>query len=1146
MITNYLKNLDIYKEILNNEKVNIKNGNNEFLLSSVVTDFKNSNKTIFVIYPNLYLAQKAYDKLVNVIDDDSVLFYPGDELIADEILAISGDFKYERINTIISLLDKNKNYIVVLNLNSAIKYELSKDKWLRSIRTIKKGSDINLDSFCDYLVRIGYKSTYTVTRTGEFSKRGEIIDIFPLNYNTPLRLDFFDTEIETIKEFDIDTQKSIKEIDSFTLIPVFELFYSNEELGGALKKINDLKNTLNISLEESTKLEKNINDLSLRNNLDGLTNYINFFDDINNTIFDYKENKRVYLYDIAIIKQEYQKMITDLKDYYEIINSSNIIYFNKFLSYDDLIKKTNVLSEGTISYFDRGLDPQLNTFTKMKGIPEEIINNISNYKSSLNILLVTNELRLIRLKDIFLENSIPYKSITKETDIQKGYVNIIYGESFLSVALLDKSINILCEDILFDNEYTFTKPRYKSVYKNTSKISHYNELKLNDYVVHFDYGVGVYQGLQTLSNNGKLRDYLKIQYKDGSLYIPLEQINKIEKFNTGDTDNVTVNSLKSTKWHQAKEKVRKRVRDISDKLVKMYSDRVKEKGFEYGPDTTLDYDFASAFPYELTSDQEKAINDVKCDMESDKVMDRLICGDVGYGKTEVALRAAFKAVANAKQVALLAPTTILVKQHYNTFKNRMDRFGVNVAFVNRFVSKKEQTKIINDLKDGKIDILIGTHRILSSDFVFKDLGFLIIDEEQRFGVMHKEKIRELKANVDTITLSATPIPRTLQMSISGMKDLSMIETPPKNRYPIQTYVLERNDAIIKDAIVREMARGGQVFYMYNLVDSIEEVATKIGLLVPGARICVAHGQLEKTELENKINDFINHMYDVLVCTTIIETGIDIPDCNTLIIHDTTRLGLSQLYQLRGRVGRSDRIAYAYLMYNKDQILTENTKKRLDAIKEFNELGSGYKIAMRDLAIRGAGDILGGEQSGFITTVGLETFLRILTDEVDTIKGEKKNEETNKINEQFVSRTIDSSYIANEGVKIEIHKKIDKLNTLKELNDLSSELLDRFGPYNDTLKYYMYEKLFTNMINKNNVEHIESNDYLISLYFTREASSLLDGNKLFDISNKVSKNIKLQYKNKQIIVSYTKSKANPNDYLIVLTKFFDLMFNENNS
>ncbi len=1144
MILDYVSKINIIDDVINKENVDIKHGNQEFFLSCVVSDFYKHDNTIFVVYPNLYLAQKAYDELTLIVSDESVLFFPGDELIAEEILTMSGDFKYERINTIISLLDKTKKYIVIMNLNSAIKYELEPKKWIESIRTIRKDMDVEPNELCTYLTEIGYKATYTVTRTGEFSKRGEILDIYPLNYNAPLRLDFFDTTIETIKEFDIETQKSIKEVNSFSLIPVFELFYNHNDLSSALKKVEEYKSSLNLSLEESTKFDNDINNLNLMNNLDNLNSYIRFFNESKTTIFDFSDKNKIYLYDMSSLVSDNKKMISDLKEYYESVNLSNLFSLENYYPLEELIKRSSVKCETVIEYFSKGLDPKLSQIEEMKGIPEVIVKNVLELSKNTLVLLINSELRLVRIKDILLENSIPYNSVSRISDIKKDIVNIIYKESFFNLSLNDKEITIINESRLFDNKYSFKRPKYKSVYKNTTKVSHYNELKLNDYVVHFDYGVGVYEGLQTLTNDNKLRDYLKIRYEDGSLYIPLEQINRIEKFNTGDTDNVTINKLKSNKWHQAKEKVRARVKDISDKLVNMYSQRQKEVGYVFEPDTTLDLEFATSFPYELTSDQEKAINDVKRDMESDKVMDRLICGDVGYGKTEVALRAAFKAVSNSKQVALLAPTTILVQQHYHTFKNRMESFGVRVEFVNRFVSRKNQTQIINDLKEGNIDILIGTHRILSSDFVYKDLGLLIIDEEQRFGVMHKEKIREIKANVDTITLSATPIPRTLQMSIAGMKDLSMIETPPKNRYPIQTYVLERNDAIIKDAITREMARGGQVFYMYNFVSTIEEKADTIQKLVPEARICIAHGQMDKNELENKINDFINHEYDVLVCTTIIETGIDIPDCNTLIVDDATRLGLSQLYQLRGRVGRSDRIAYAYLMYTKDQVLTENTKKRLEAIKEFNELGSGYKIAMRDLAIRGAGDVLGGEQSGFITSVGLETFMQILNEEIDKVKdqGQKqKIEDIKPRNVQLVSRTISSNYIANEAVKIEIHKKIDKLNSLNDVEILSNELIDRFGMYDDTIKYYMYEKLFTNLINLHNVEHIESGEYEVSLYFTKEESSKLDGNKLFETSNKIDKNIRLKYINKQIVITYTKEKKDPNKYLIVLSKFLEELY-----
>ncbi|MDE6013915.1 MAG: transcription-repair coupling factor, partial [Anaeroplasmataceae bacterium] len=585
---------------------------------------------------------------------------------------------------------------------------------------------------------------------------------------------------------------------------------------------------------------------------------------------------------------------------------------------------------------------------------------------------------------------------------------------------------------LYEVSYAPRKAKYKSVYKNAIKISKYDELEFGDYVVHYDYGIGRYLGIKTIESEGIKRDFLYVLYGgESGVYIPLEQISSIMKYASKDVEGIKLHTIGSSQWARTKAKVRKRVHDISEQLIKLYAARQNAKGFEFLPDSTEQISFENDFAYELTPDQKKAIAAIKKDMESARPMDRLVCGDVGYGKTEVAMRAAFKAVYSGKQVCVLAPTTILATQHYQNFKNRMEDYGIDVELLNRFVPMSKQKQIIEGLKKGSVDVIIGTHRVLSNEIVYKDLGLLIVDEEQRFGVTHKEKIKELKVNVDCITLSATPIPRTLQMSVMGLKDLSMIETPPKNRYPVQTYVLERNDRIIADAIEKELSRGGQVFYLYNFVDSIEEIEQHLHDLVPMARICVGHGKLTKEKLENRVADFIAHKYDILLCTTIIETGIDMPETNTLIVHDADRLGLSQLYQIRGRVGRSNKIAYAYLMYEPKKILTTDAEKRLETIKEFNELGSGFKIAMRDLSIRGSGDLLGEEQSGFVESVGLDMYLKILNEEINHITVTEKEVPDKSLLKPFVSRTISKEYIENEDVRIEIHKKIDQLKSLSE-------------------------------------------------------------------------------------------------------------------
>ncbi len=1137
MISKFLYDDELYKKLIDNKKISVKNSSTDFDLSVAITEYENTDKNIFLILPNLYEAQKAYDKLCNILSDDLVLFFPQDELVASEVLNVSGDFKYERINTIYSLVKNEKKYIVVMNIHASIKYELNKDKWLNSIFTLKSGMDIEPNELMNKLASIGYKKTYTVTKTCEYSRRGEIIDIYPLNSTNPIRIDFFDTEIESIKEFDSDTQKSIRTINNIEIIPGEELFYSNDELDLALKKINQFKEDNKLSLEESNKFDKDILDLTLNTNLENLTRYIDFFDSNKNNIIEYTDNRRVYFIDSSVNITSYNNMQSSLQDYCDSISGYSLFKMNYYMNIDTLLKSVDYKSYHLEGSDDNSIDPFITSVNNYKGIEADIVKDINSlYKKSIVICTLNNELRLERLKDIFLNSSISYQVVKDIKNIKSGIVNIIYGEAYLSLSINDKSINILNEESLFENKYVLRKAKYKSTYKNTTKISHYNELKEGDYVVHFDYGIGVYKGLKTIESNGLKRDYLEITYNEDTLYVPLEQISRIEKYNAVE-DEVKITSLRTGQWEKAKERVRKKVRDISQDLIKLYANRNASVGFACDKDDRYQAEFENKFMYELTPDQAKAIDAVKADMESERVMDRLICGDVGYGKTEVALRAAFKAVMNSKQVALLCPTTILSKQHYNTFKSRMEEFGVTVELLNRFVPTKKQKEIIENLKEGKVDVIIGTHKLLSKDIVYKDLGLLVIDEEQRFGVTHKEKIKQLKVNVDTITLSATPIPRTLQMSIAGIKDLSTIETPPKNRYPVQTYVLKRNEAIIRDAILREIARGGQVFYMYNFVDTIYDVASKIQALVPEARVCVGHGRLEKEELEDVVNDFIDKKYDILVCTTIIETGIDIPDCNTLIVHDANRLGLSQLYQLRGRVGRSDRIAYAYMMYDPKITLNDTAVKRLETIKEFNELGSGYKIALRDLGIRGAGDILGSEQSGFITSIGLETYLEILNEEIDKIKNPNKQVEEKKIFKSFSDRTISKDYIDNDDARIEVHKKIDKIRSLKDIEALSKELLDRFGKFDDSIKYYMYEKLFHKLLVKSGIDKVIDNDSSITLTYSKEATLKLDGNKMFETANNLNRDIKLSYHDNKISISLDKSELdNKQDYLVILDNY----------
>lgn len=663
-------------------------------------------------------------------------------------------------------------------------------------------------------------------------------------------------------------------------------------------------------------------------------------------------------------------------------------------------------------------------------------------------------------------------------------------------------------------------------------------------MVHKQYGIGKYLGIVTREKNGIHKDYLRIVYKgNDELYIPLEQFKLIRKFVSKEGVAPKLHKLGSGEWEKTKAKINESVKEIADRLVKLYSLRETNIGYAFSKDTIYQREFEDDFDYELTKDQIEAVNEIKKDMEKAKPMDRLLCGDVGFGKTEVALRAAFKAVMDNKQVAFLCPTTILSQQHLKTTLRRFSNFPINIKIVNRFVSSKEIKEIKQQLKEGKIDILIGTHRLLSKDIVFKDLGLLIIDEEQRFGVVHKEKIKELKSSIDVLSLSATPIPRTLQMSLVGIRALSQLNTPPNNRLSVQTYVIEKNDALIKEVIERELSRDGQVFYLYNNVKEIYSVAKKLAMNIKGLKVGVAHGQMGKDEIEDVMIKFINKEYHVLVCTTIIETGIDIPNANTIIIDNADRFGLSQLYQIKGRVGRSSRLAYAYLMYAPTKQLSEIAMKRLKSMKEFAKLGSGYKIALRDLSIRGAGDMLGPRQAGFIDTVGMDMYIEMLNDAIKEKQGIVVEEEKEPLKTNInVDAYIPETFEEEDYQKITLYQRMDKLKTKEELISMQEEIIDNYGKLPKAVEMLFEKKKLDILVNEEHIENFVENKQNVELIFTKEWSSGIDGIKLFELTTTLSQDIKIRYHSQKINVIIPKSK----NYLSLLIEFISLSrkLNEN--
>ncbi len=1113
--------------ILNVENLNKYTKKDGFRISNMTSNasiftiasmFQMNNDNIFVVLDTLYEAQKFYDKLINMLGLDDVLFYPSDELITSELLVSSIEFKLERNLAIKNLLD-NKKHIIITNLSGIIRKQMPKARWVKSSLKFNINDEIDIKELERYLINSGYKREYLVGKVGEFSIRGSIIDIFPLNRENPIRLDLFDTVIEAIKEFDINSQKSINKIDSIEIIPLDEMFLSDSDIN-TIKRFIESKITI-ASDKEKEILNKDLENLESRSNISLLRKYIGLISD--EVILDFVDKKRIIFIDENKLNQAYIKMEDDLYEYNCNMDGNVFKELNYYYDYNEIKNKYK------ISYIDSF--KATNSKEVYVRDPERFFGNVDGFIDYLKtnikqtIICFKNKERLKLLKELLLENSINYEM----------YKNQDYNGIFLS--LDDCALGV---DFYKDNLVIFTeeeiykrvenKIRYKSVFGESKRIKSVDEINVGDYIVHYDYGIGRYLGIESKTLSNITRDYIKLLFSGNDyLYVPLERIDSIMHYSGSTTPKL--NSLYGTTWAKAKERVRNKVKDISDKLISLYSRRNESEGFAFSKETDMHNEFSNEFIYEETLDQEKAIEDVISDMEKNRPMDRLVCGDVGYGKTEVAMRGAFKAVYDHKQVAYLAPTTVLVSQHFNTFTERFNKFGVIIKKISRLTTPKEQEKIIEELKEGKIDIIIGTHRLLSKDIEFKDLGLLIIDEEQRFGVEHKERIKEMKVNVDTISLSATPIPRTLQMSMIGIKDLSVIETPPKNRYPIQTYVLPLNKAVIKEVIERELSRGGQVFYLHNRVSDIEDVARKIQMLIPYSRVSFAHGKMDKNTLENRIEDFVDRKTNVLICTTIIETGIDIPNANTLIVDDATRLGLSQLYQLRGRVGRSDRIAYAYLFFDENKKLTEGATERLAAIRDFTELGSGFKIAKRDLAIRGSGDILGAEQSGFIDSVGYEMYMRILKETIDEKNGVKKKEETSR--EAFTDRHIPKEYINDDGVRIDIHKRIDSIKSISDIVLLEEELKDRFGKVDEKILLYMYEGLMYSYLEKLDSAISEHTKDYIKITFSEN----INGTNLFKASMKYTTEVKITYTKGKINMFFYIFKLKDN-WIIEVAKFLE--------
>ena len=996
------------------------------------------------------------------------VYYPAKDILFYSADVHSMEMNRQRFLALERLL-KGERPVIVASMEALLDKYPKKEVFQSFLLQLKVGDIVEISDLTRKLVVMGYERAELVESPGQFTLRGGILDIWSLTAEDAVRIEFWDDEIDSIRSMDAQSQRSVDKLDEAVIFPMREMVYREEQALEAAERITreytkTLKNLEKKGLEEAAeRLREHIGEdaelLRAEKTLPAVGAYVDYFYGEAVSLLSYLQEDTILCIDeperirehMDILTEEYQESVKGrIEQGYLLPGQSHMLY-----SYTEILRQMEAFATVLLAGLSqRSLDFQPKWMAdfavrstpsfqqradlfveELQYLKKENFRTLILAGSGTRAQRIAGELGNMGLEAVYiddLEKPVPKGAVW----VAKGTLTKGFRYDFINLA-------VFCDSELFGGK---EKKKRKKRRKNGTAIESFTDLHIGDYVVHDNHGIGVFRGLEKISVEGVQKDYMKISYRDGgSLFVPVNQMDMVQKYIGTGAAAPKLNKLGGQDWAKAKAKARKAVQIMAEDLVALYAKRAAAKGHVYGLDTVWQREFEENFPYEETEDQLNAIEDVKKDMESDKVMDRLICGDVGYGKTEVAIRAAFKAAQEGKQVAFLVPTTILAQQHYNTFVQRMAGYPIKIELLSRFRTPKQQKESLHNMERGFSDILIGTHRILSKDVKFKDLGLIIVDEEQRFGVAHKEKLKALRENVDVLTLSATPIPRTLHMSLAGIRDMSLLEEPPQERHPIQTYVMENNPEFIREAIRREISRGGQVYYLYNRVEHISEEAFRIQKLVPEANVTYAHGQMSERELERIMGEFIEGEIDVLVCTTIIETGMDISNANTIIIQDADRMGLSQLYQLRGRVGRSNRIAYAYLLYRRDKILREEAEKRLQTIREFTEFGSGFKIAMRDLEIRGAGNLLGAEQHGHMEAVGYDMYCRLLEEEVQNLKGEAPREESFETSIDLnISAFIPDFYIKNQEQRMELYKKIAGIRNMDEFYDMQEELEDRYG------------------------------------------------------------------------------------------------------
>ena len=1002
--------------------------------------------------------------------DRETLYFPAKDVIFYSADVHGNAIAVERLKVIEALLGKSEG-TVITTMDAGMEHLPALSIYQRAICEVAEGESMDLEQMSVHLTDMGYQRQSQVEAPGDFSIRGGILDLFPITADCPYRIELWGDEIDTIRSFDVESQRSIERMENLTIFPASEFIATKAEITEAFQSMKKDQKKLAKGFQEKKDHESynRINEtiklleeeFEVYENRAGLEGYLPYFSVQTGSLFDYFEHENTLFFvedpmrcieKMETVEAEFRESMQGrLEKGYILPKQMDILYAAETVNALLQTKRTIYLTMldvlpkqiKTKETYNLQIQP-VGSYNKHF---ELLVEDIKKWrKDGFRVLLLSgSRTRAERLSKDLVEYEIPAFYREKlDTVLEPGQVMASYGFLHKGFSYAMAKFVVVTEGDIFGAKARARKRKQKKY--SGKAIQSFNDLNVGDYVVHENHGLGIYKGIEKIQVDKITKDFIKIEYGDGgNLYVPASGMDVLQKYAGQDAKKPKLNKLNSSEWKKTKSRVKGAVQEIAKELVLLYAKRQELQGYTFGPDTVWQHEFEELFPFEETQDQLRAIEDVKRDMESKKIMDRLVCGDVGYGKTEIAIRAAFKAVNDGKQVAFLVPTTILAQQHYNTLVERLGDFPVTVEMLSRFRTPAQQKKALALLKKGQADIIVGTHRLLSKDVEFKNLGLLIVDEEQRFGVAHKEKIKQIKGNVDVLTLSATPIPRTLHMSLVGIRDMSVLEEPPVDRLPIQTFVMEHNNEIIREAINRELARGGQVYFVYNRVKNIDEMAAEIMRLVPDANVAFAHGQMSERELENIMMSFINGEIDVLVATTIIETGLDISNVNTIIIDNADQMGLSQLYQLRGRVGRSNRTSFAFLMYKRNKMLKEVAEKRLAAIREYTELGSGIKVAMRDLEIRGAGNLLGAAQSGHMEAVGYDLYCKMLNEAVRRLKGDTTvEEEFETAIDLQVDAYIPAKYIPSEFQKLDMYKRIAGIEKLEEYRDLQEELIDRFG------------------------------------------------------------------------------------------------------